>query len=102
MGVSKLLIHYCDIINCFNIINIRFRIHNNINPASSLPIKSDYSFFREGVRPEWEDVHNKTGGKWAFQNKGRGGNALDEMWLTTVGLIIFNAMRKRFFVIFLF
>ncbi|EPY52756.1 translation initiation factor eIF4E [Schizosaccharomyces cryophilus OY26] len=68
----------------FNSVEEFWGIHNNINAASSLPIKSDYSFFREGVRPEWEDIHNKNGGKWAFQNKGRGGNALDEMWLTTV------------------
>ncbi|EEB05492.2 translation initiation factor eIF4E [Schizosaccharomyces japonicus yFS275] len=73
-------------------------IQNNIHTASSLPIKSDYSFFREGVRPEWEDVHNKNGGKWAFQNKGRGGAALDEMWLNTNAVPSLSYVSSYFFV----
>jgi translation initiation factor 4E len=25
---------------------------------------TDYLLFKKGIRPEWEDPHNKQGGKW--------------------------------------
>lgn len=35
---------------------------------SSIPavdtLRSDYFFFKEGIKPQWEDEHNSKGGKW--------------------------------------
>jgi translation initiation factor 4E len=33
------------------------------------------------VRPEWEDVQNKHGGKWAFQFKDKKAINIDALWL---------------------
>jgi len=54
-------------------------VQNNITPASELAQKSDYHLFKRGVRPEWEDVQNKHGGRWAYTFKGTKAN--DETWL---------------------
>ncbi|QDS68988.1 hypothetical protein FKW77_009274 [Venturia effusa] len=35
----------------------------------TLPCVSDYHFFREGIRPVWEDDANKKGGKWIMRLK---------------------------------
>lgn len=44
-------------------------VYNSIPKVTDLQLKSDYSFFKEGVRPEWEDAHNAAGGKWSFSFK---------------------------------
>ncbi|KAF2654323.1 eukaryotic translation initiation factor 4E [Lophiostoma macrostomum CBS 122681] len=56
-------------------------IYNNITPTSELALKSDYHLFKKGVRPEWEDVQNKHGGKWAFQFKEKKSINIDALWL---------------------
>ncbi|KAI5791955.1 translation initiation factor eIF 4e-like domain-containing protein [Geopyxis carbonaria] len=56
-------------------------IYNNITKTSELSLKSDYHLFKEGVRPEWEDVQNKHGGKWAYQFKDKRAVPIDELWL---------------------
>jgi translation initiation factor 4E len=44
---------------------------NNLQPPSSLPQKANYWFFKEGVRPEWEDPTNQNGGKWTIEFEGK-------------------------------
>ena len=56
-------------------------LQNNITPTSELALKSDYHLFKKGVRPEWEDVQNKHGGKWAFQFKDKKAINIDALWL---------------------
>jgi translation initiation factor 4E len=56
-------------------------VQNNITPTSELALKSDYHLFKQGVRPEWEDLQNKHGGKWAFQFKDKRATPIDEIWL---------------------
>jgi hypothetical protein len=57
------------------------KLQNNIAPTSELALKSDYHLFKEGVRPEWEDVQNKHGGKWSYQFKEKRNVPIDELWL---------------------
>lgn len=33
------------------------------------------------MRPEWEDIQNKNGGKWAYQFKDKRTVPIDELWL---------------------
>ncbi len=54
---------------------------NNISKTSELGLKSDYSLFKQGIRPEWEDMQNKNGGKWAYQYKDKRSAPIDELWL---------------------
>ncbi|KAF2454313.1 cap binding protein [Lineolata rhizophorae] len=56
-------------------------IYNNITNTSDLALKSDYHLFKKGVRPEWEDLQNKHGGKWAFQFKDKKQINIDQLWL---------------------
>jgi len=56
-------------------------LQNNICPTSELALKSDYHLFKAGVRPEWEDIQNKHGGKWAFQFKNKSAVSIDQLWL---------------------
>jgi len=53
---------------------------------SKLTNRSNYSLFKDGVEPTWEDAQNREGGKWVVcVDKGAG---LDELWLYCVlGLI---------------
>jgi len=56
-------------------------VYNNITPTSELALKSDYHLFKKGIRPEWEDVQNKHGGKWAYQFRDKKNVQIDELWL---------------------
>jgi translation initiation factor 4E len=53
---------------------------------SLLPHVSDYHFFREGIRPVWEDESNKKGGKWILRlKKGVVDRYWEELLLAMVG-----------------
>jgi translation initiation factor 4E len=41
----------------------------HLKRPSALPTVSDYHFFKEGIRPVWEDEENKRGGKWIMRLK---------------------------------
>uniref|UniRef100_A0A060THD7 ARAD1D30096p n=1 Tax=Blastobotrys adeninivorans TaxID=409370 RepID=A0A060THD7_BLAAD len=60
---------------------------NSIPKVDELQLRSDYSFFRDGIRPEWEDQANGAGGKivYVLPHK-RSQNAItaDEAWLKTL------------------
>ena len=60
---------------------ITFFSQNNIAKTSDLSLKSDYHLFKTGVRPEWEDAQNKSGGKWAYQFKDKRSVPIDDLWL---------------------
>ena len=47
-------------------------VHNWIEPPSRLQTGADYSLFKVGISPDWEDVANKKGGRWLV-NCGRQG-----------------------------
>lgn len=61
---------------------------NNIPIASELVMGSNYHLFREGVRPEWEDVGNKNGGKWVCPVQRKERAKLDESWLNVMTAMI--------------
>jgi len=57
-------------------------LYNNVVVASRLPPGSDYSLFKEGISPDWEDPRNKAGGRWIINmGKGRRAEYLDTSWL---------------------
>jgi len=58
-------------------------IYNNITATSDLAVKSDYHLFKQDVRPEWEDIQNKHGGKWSYTFKDKKSVNIDELWLHT-------------------
>jgi translation initiation factor 4E len=55
--------------------------------ASELRQGCDYSLFKKGIRPMWEDDANKRGGRWLINlTKNQRGNELDKYWLEIVSM----------------
>jgi translation initiation factor 4E len=70
-----------------------WRIYNNLKPASELSTNSNYSVFRYGVEPSWEDPANSNGGKFVLTLvKKNAKSKCDEYWLFTVLAIIGETM----------
>lgn len=46
-----------------------WKVYQHLKRPSTLPTVSDYHFFRESIRPVWEDDENKKGGKWILRLK---------------------------------
>jgi len=66
----------------FSTVEEFWRYFNNLRPASSLPMQSDYYLFKEGIMPMFEDTANSAGGEWRLPIGNK--NALDDGWLYTV------------------
>jgi translation initiation factor 4E len=53
---------------------------------SDLPATTDYHFFREGIKPTWEDPKNEKGGKWIVRlRKGLASRYWEESLLALIG-----------------
>ncbi|KAH8361347.1 eukaryotic translation initiation factor 4E [Drosophila serrata] len=66
-------------------------LYNHIKPPSEIKIGSDYSLFKKGTQPMWEDEANKYGGRWVI-NRGRGSKVeLDKLWLDVLLILIGEA-----------
>jgi len=46
-----------------------WRYYNHMVKPSRIETNSNYHFFKEGIRPVWEDEENKRGGKWIMRLK---------------------------------
>jgi len=67
-------------------------LYNYIQPASRLASGCDYSLFKEGVRPMWEDPTNRNGGRWLINlDKRMHYLSLDTYWLDMLLCIIGEA-----------
>lgn len=63
-----------------------WQVFNNVKPASEIGTTSNYSIFREGIDPSWEDPANENGGKFVFEipKKDSRNPRFDRYWLYTV------------------
>ncbi|PAA80230.1 hypothetical protein BOX15_Mlig028024g1 [Macrostomum lignano] len=53
---------------------------------SDIDTQTDYLIFKEGVRPMWEDAHNKDGGKWIIRlKKGLASRCFEAMLFALLG-----------------
>lgn len=64
-------------------------VHRHLKKPSELPVVTDYHFFKEGIRPIWEDDENKEGGKWTLRMKK---GIADLYWTETMMALIGNAL----------
>ncbi len=44
-----------------------WRVYNNIQPLSVLPIGMSLNLFKKDIKPLWEDTANNEGGRWYFK-----------------------------------
>eukprot|EP01095_Lingulamoeba_sp_RSL-Kostka_P006177 TRINITY_DN1918_c0_g1_i2.p1 TRINITY_DN1918_c0_g1~~TRINITY_DN1918_c0_g1_i2.p1 ORF type:complete len:316 (+),score=78.40 TRINITY_DN1918_c0_g1_i2:56-1003(+) len=49
---------------------------NHLLPPSRLSLNTSYYFFKNGIKPMWEDPENLNGGKWVFSLR----NNFDKIW----------------------
>lgn len=73
-----------------NSLSIHYQFHgqsvynNTVNPLA-LPFGSNYHFFRDGIKPAWEDPKNANGGKWTISiPKSQRDTQIDSYWMNTV------------------
>ena len=43
-----------------------WKLYNNIPTIEHLPSNTDFFLFKDYIKPEWEDVKNKNGGRWIY------------------------------------
>lgn len=66
-----------------------WKMLNNVHPPSKIT-SADYSLFRNGITPAWEDKFCQKGGRWvAKSDKTRG---VDEAWQS----VVLHMMGERF------
>ena len=64
-------------------------LYNHIEVASRLPPGADYSLFKEGIFPDWEDPRNQEGGRWILSlDKRQKEKYLDSYWLEIIFYLI--------------
>ncbi|XP_027018094.1 eukaryotic translation initiation factor 4E-1A isoform X4 [Tachysurus fulvidraco] len=64
------------------------RLYNHIQLSSNLMSGCDYSLFKDGIEPMWEDERNKRGGRWLITlTKQQRRADLDRFWLETVCIL---------------
>lgn len=62
---------------------------------NDLPSATDYHFFREGIKPTWEDPSNSRGGKWIVRlRKGLSSRYWEEGKLAVASLYIARAFKS--------
>ena len=60
--------------------------YNFLVRPNDLPTTTDYHFFREGIKPTWEDSNNAKGGKWIVRlRKGLASRYWEESILALIG-----------------
>jgi len=60
-------------------------LYNSLQTPSTLPAGSDYSIFKEGIFPDWEDPKNQHGGRWIIStSKDLKKHFIDTYWLELI------------------
>ena len=73
----------------FDTVEDFWSLYNHIEVASRLPAGSDYSLFKEGIFPDWEDPRNAPGGRWMINvDKRQRSDFLDQYWLEILFFLI--------------
>ncbi|XP_025102998.1 eukaryotic translation initiation factor 4E-like [Pomacea canaliculata] len=90
---------WCDnlrLVTTFDTVEDFWALYNHIQKASKLPSGCDYSVFKDGIQPKWEDDQNKRGGRWLINlNKQQRHTDLDNFWLETLLCLIGEAFDEQ-------
>ncbi|KAH8302779.1 hypothetical protein KR044_010739 [Drosophila immigrans] len=78
-------------ITSFDTVEDFWSLYNHIKPPSEIKQGSDYSLFKKGIRPMWEDAANKQGGRWVITLNKSSKNDLDNLWLDVLLCLIGEA-----------
>ncbi|XP_042195989.1 eukaryotic translation initiation factor 4E-1A [Callorhinchus milii] len=76
----------------FDTVEDFWALYNHIQLSSKLMPGCDYSLFKDGIEPMWEDKQNKCGGRWLITlSKQQRLVELDQFWLETLLCLIGEA-----------
>ena len=76
-------------VTTFSTVEDFWALYNHIEFASKLGMGCDYSLFKQGIKPMWEDPLNKDGGRWLISVDKRYRAAyLDTFWLEIMMCLI--------------
>lgn len=73
-----------NLVSTFNTVEDFWSLFTHIKQPSEVKIGSDYSLFKEHIRPMWEDKANKNGGRWMITLARTQRPELDRYWIDTV------------------
>ncbi|XP_074516228.1 eukaryotic translation initiation factor 4eb isoform X2 [Sebastes fasciatus] len=80
------------LISKFDTVEDFWALYNHIQLSSNLMSGCDYSLFKDGIEPMWEDERNKRGGRWLLTlNKQQRRLDLDRFWLETLLCLVGEA-----------
>jgi len=70
--------------------------YNQVQPASCLHAGYTYSVFRVGIVPDWEDRHNKEGGRWMVGcAKTERQEKLDSRWMEVLIMLMGEHVEEQ-------
>jgi len=79
----------------FDTVEDFWSLYNHIRLASELRQGSDYSLFKKGIRPMWEDSRNVRGGRWLINlDRKQRESDLDHFWLEILLCMIGEAFDE--------
>ncbi|XP_028393629.1 eukaryotic translation initiation factor 4E-1A-like [Dendronephthya gigantea] len=79
------------LITTFDTVEDFWAIYNHIKNAAKLQSGCDYSVFKDGIKPMWEDERNKLGGRWLINSNRTQRADLDRIWLETLLCLVGEA-----------
>ncbi|XP_077587431.1 eukaryotic translation initiation factor 4eb isoform X2 [Stigmatopora nigra] len=80
------------LISKFDTVEDFWALYNHIQLSSHLMAGCDYSLFKDGIEPMWEDERNVRGGRWLITlNKQQRKFDLDRFWLETLLCLVGEA-----------
>ncbi|XP_057706305.1 eukaryotic translation initiation factor 4E-1A-like isoform X1 [Corythoichthys intestinalis] len=83
------------LISKFDTVEDFWALYNHIQLSSNLMSGCDYSLFKDGIEPMWEDKRNRRGGRWLITlSKQQRKADLDRFWLETVNLVPEASARR--------
>ncbi|XP_033755164.1 eukaryotic translation initiation factor 4E-like [Pecten maximus] len=83
------------LVTSFDTVEDFWALYNHVQKASKLPSGCDYSLFKDGIQPMWEDGQNKDGGRWLINlNKQQRHSDLDNFWLETLLCLIGESFEE--------
>jgi len=80
----------------FSYVEDFWALYNHIETVSLLSSGCDYSLFKQGIEPAWEDKANEKGGRWIFTIEKRiSKQILDKYWLEVLMCLIGEAFGEN-------
>lgn len=80
-----------NIVSTFDTVEDFWSLYNHIKQPAEIKSGNDYSLFKQGIRPMWEDEANNKGGKWTLVVGRNQKEGLNKLWLDTVLCLIGEA-----------